>query len=100
SKAIFQGTVLSVRNDPASCFKGDCHAVIVKIRVEKNFKDSHDTVDIYTNAFTGACGFPFKVGKSYLVYAEGDDKDMFATWLCSRSGDISDIPRRDNRRLK
>lgn len=46
------------------------------------------TVDVSTLADTAACGYPFKVGVSYLVYAS-PSSDGVAVSFCSRTGPVT-----------
>jgi len=45
-------------------------------------------VDVSTMADTAACGYPFKVGVSYLVYAS-ESSDGLAVSFCSRTGPVA-----------
>jgi hypothetical protein len=46
------------------------------------------TVDVSTLTDTAACGYPFKVGVSYLVYASKSSEGLFVSF-CSRTGPLA-----------
>lgn len=82
SHAVFSGKVLSVEKD------GD-FGVAVTIEVASIWKgDLGKKVVVYTANNSAACGFEFKEGDSYLVYASTDEeaKDKrLTTGLCTRT---------------
>lgn len=81
SRAVFTGEVLEVtRNETAARNE-------VKIRIEKSWKNKlAKEITIYTGLDSAGCGFPFEVGKKYLIYADFDDEEKsFNTNLCQRT---------------
>ena len=52
-------------------------------RIWKGVKDRQILVS--TASHEAACGFPFRVGETYLVYATGENGPMLRTGLCSRT---------------
>lgn len=79
--AVFRGTVLSKRPVLSSLGRD----VVVSLSVKEAFKGAQGPeVQVRTASTEAACGFTFKVGEEYLVYAyvlEGQLK----TGLCSRT---------------
>jgi hypothetical protein len=54
--------------------------------IEEAFKGiKGKSVKIHTDAGGGSCGYPFGVGKEYLVYAYGASEDSLGTGICSRT---------------
>jgi hypothetical protein len=87
SSAIFIGTVVNI--DPPS---GDRGTVTqhVRFEVEEAIKGvDATTVDVETTSDTASCGYPFRRGTKYLVYAFGDKKALSVS-LCSRTGPLED----------
>jgi hypothetical protein len=87
SSAIFIGTVVSI--DPPGGGRGTV-TQHVRFEVEEAIKGiDATTVDIETTSDTGSCGYPFRRGTKYLVYAFGDKKALSVS-LCSRTGPLED----------
>jgi hypothetical protein len=86
--AVFLGTVTSVREVTERSGDG-AHAVVsreVAFSVDAAWKGlAAREVLVYTGTGAGDCGFPFEVGKRYLVYGYGDD-DRLGTGVCTRTG--------------
>lgn len=79
------------------------HLLEYSVVVEKSFKGAHakDTLKIRTGFGHGDCGFPFSIGKKYLLYAQDEFKikytkkklgrnkkelrGIFRTNICSRT---------------
>jgi hypothetical protein len=58
--------------------------------IEEAFKGiKGESVKIHTDAGGGSCGYPFEVGKEYLVYAYGASEDSLGTGMCSRTSPAS-----------
>lgn len=80
--AVFSGTVTDINEDS----RGQGYAV--KFDVEKIWKGiSEKTVFISTNMSGASCGYAFKKGEKYLVYANG--KDSLSASICSRAKVLS-----------
>jgi hypothetical protein len=57
----------------------------VKLRVERSWKGPSCTeLKVETGRGDGDCGYPFEVGKSYLVYAHKDG-EVLRTNICTRT---------------
>jgi hypothetical protein len=81
AKAVLSGMVLQIKDKPQS------FEVFVTIKVERVWKGSvSKEVIITTENNNGVfCGYPFKVGESYLVYADGSDENNLTTSHCLRN---------------
>lgn len=83
SDAVFTGEVLEVKDDKFS--------FIVKIKVKSKWKGVKDSeVIIFTGKGNGDCGYPFKVGESYLIYAYQISNNRLSTNICQRTAVLSD----------
>lgn len=50
----------------------------------------HEHVEVVTAVSGAACGYPFAVGQSYLVYASGVEGEAYRVGLCSRTRPMAD----------
>ena len=76
---IFSGKVIS-------SVKSGNYSLKVKIQVQNSWKGKlPKIVTVFTGAQTSMCGFPFKKGKSYLIYADGEKMKDLSVTLCSRT---------------
>lgn len=95
SAAIFSGKVIQVEeasdwrkwipfsNQPA---RGGFEVVL---DVQSAWKGMDQTrVLIFTEGWGGGCGFPFEVGREYLVYASYWERDVLETHICSRTAEL------------
>ena len=48
------------------------------------------TVSVFTNSQSSACGYGFRSGRSYLVYAQGVEGGRLATGICGRTRRMKD----------
>jgi len=87
--AVFSGKVLEVKRHKQSA---DLFAnVEVVFEVEKVWKGVDEkTVTIFTSSQSSACGYRFKEGRTYLVYAHGIAEGRLATSICSRTTSLKD----------
>ena len=85
SQAVFTGKVLEI-TEPS-----DQEFLLVTIRVESNWKgaEGHTTV-IATGKGGGDCGYPFRVGRKYLIYAYQANDGQLSTNVCLRTALLSD----------
>jgi hypothetical protein len=74
--AIFEGRVVSV-----TAQDGTNRVVLAVTQSWRGV--SHETVTVETAILESACGYPFEVGQSYLVYTEPGDRLQVS--LCSRT---------------
>jgi hypothetical protein len=93
--AIFIGTPVAV--EPAV---GPLRTNRLRFRftVERSIQGvATRTVNVETAADSAACGYPFKTGVSYLVYAHVSDAGSYSATICSRTGTLES--RRDDLEL-
>ena len=87
--AVFSGKVVEIKRHkrPEGIFAG----VEVVFRVEKTWKGVEGgTVRVFTSSHSAACGYGFRKGRTYLVYAYGDAKGGLSTGICSRTKRLKD----------
>jgi hypothetical protein len=78
SDAVFSGKVLKVEQDDSGYGK------IVTFRMLESWKGRKSrTVKVSTADNSAACGYAFRVGKKYLVYAHGEEE--LHTNICTRT---------------
>jgi hypothetical protein len=76
--AIFLGDVIEVIEEPG------IYSLRVKFRINKTWKSEiSKEIFLSTGRGGGDCGYEFKVGKKYLVYATGENN--LSTSICSRT---------------
>lgn len=86
SQAVFAGEVVEILR-PA-----ETNIVIVKFRVEHSWKGKLEKeVALSTGRGGGDCGYQFRVGHTYLVYAYGFDETSLATNICQRTAALTDV---------
>jgi hypothetical protein len=79
SSAVFVGEVIEIVQKPNVFF------VEVKFAVERKWNDGiRKTVAVITGKGGGDCGYPFEVGKKYLVYAL-NGKNTLRTNICTKT---------------
>ena len=82
--AVFTGTVVEMEQEGGS--------VRVRLHVDEARKGADtDEIVVHTAASPAACGFTFRLDKTYLVYAHRSD-DQLRVSLCSRSRQVEDRP--------
>lgn len=97
--AVFAGRVVDVRIvETASGWPGGVHRTTVQVeRVWKGVKEP--VVEVLTSMDVRYCGFAFRPGESYLVFARRLDDGTLMTSICSAtvrlredaSGELSDL---------
>ena len=88
ASAVFSGKVLKITERKSALPGSGLKELAVKFRVEKSWKlVRKDKVTVFTVNKDSMCGFPFKVGERYLVYARGGG-DKFSTDICTRTGSL------------
>ncbi|MGG4496054.1 hypothetical protein [Brevibacillus reuszeri] len=95
SPAIFSGKVTQVKETNDWCewipfskqpVRGGFDVVL---DVQTTWKGMDQTqVLIFTEDLGLSCGFPFEVGREYLVYASYWDRDVLETHICSRTAEL------------
>ena len=79
SSAVFVGEVTEIVQKP------DVFFVEVKFAIERKWNDGIEkTLTVTTGKGGGDCGYPFVVGKKYLVYAL-NDKNTLQTNICTKT---------------
>lgn len=81
--AVFSGKVVEVRKHRQS---EDIFArVEAVLRVERAWKGGEEaTISVFTASHSATCGYGFKKGRTYLVYAHKDAQGRLSTGICSR----------------
>ena len=89
SHAVFSGKVVKIRRNRGS---GDIFtSVEVVLRVERVWKGVEAaTVSVFTASDSAACGYGFKQGRTYLVYAHRTAEGSLSTGICSRTRRLRD----------
>jgi hypothetical protein len=90
AQAVFTGRVVSVRNRTVQTPNGPRPRRAVTLRVDRAWKGVESrTVVVLTGQGGGDCGFPFRRGDSYLVYAYGAPGEVLAAGMCGRTAELS-----------
>ena len=85
ASAVFSGNVLEITAGEPSPLLAELKTLTAKFRVTKSWKLVRtDEVFVSTVSINTLCGFSFKVGESYLVYAHGGG-NQFVTDICTRT---------------
>jgi len=85
SSYVFTGEVTDIDKNDATSFRG----LEVTLKVEKVWKgEPKEIIKVHTAGSTAACGYPFKKGETYLVYAVSDEADPIRVSLCSRTAPV------------
>ncbi len=92
ASAVFTGQVIQVTTFTRDQDLRGYPQKLVRFAVSQTFRGvSGITVETITGNGGGDCGYPFKVGQSYLVYAYGDQKtDKLHASICSRTRLLSE----------
>lgn len=95
SAAIFSGKVIQIKEasdwrEWVSFSKQPVRGGFeVVLDVQSTWKGMDQTqVLIFTEGWDLGCGFPFEVGKEYLVYASYWERDVLETHICSRTAEL------------
>ncbi len=89
SVAVFKGKVMNI-NRPTNIGEGFLNPVKVTFAVSESWKGSSDkTLVVSTNPDGASCGFSFKQGQEYVVYANGTATELVTT-ICTRTRTIGD----------
>lgn len=80
SRAIFSAKVLSITENKSKYIK------VIKLKLKESWKGNLLKTFTITTAFSGGmCGYTFKVGREYLIYANGKDSKSLSTTNCTRT---------------
>jgi hypothetical protein len=87
--AVFVGTVRSISPIEGSGHHPQSANSRVRLTVDRAFRGiDGDVVELMTEPSGGQCGYPFRVGERYVVYARRhEDKNLWAS-ICSRTQPI------------
>jgi hypothetical protein len=91
--AVFTGRVITVDRRSE---RGDSGKRRIRLRIVEKFRGDVPGAGGEVNVFTDAaalCGFPFRVGREYFVYAR-HDQGLLTTSVCSRT-DLVERAQRD-----
>ena len=87
SEAVFSGEVVKI--DRPSPFKSSAALETDTFRVSEVWKGpEQETLEVHTALMGASCGYPFKEGQEYLVYAY-TGKQGLQTDLCSQNKPLS-----------
>lgn len=90
--AVFSGRVVEIRRhrEAADIFA----RVEVVFRVERVWKGVEQrTVSVFTSEHSASCGYGFRRGRTYLVYAHGNRGGGLSASICSRTRRLRDARR-------
>lgn len=87
--AVFSGKVVKVKrhNEAAGVF-ATVEAVFKVKQVWKGVEE--ENIRVFTSSISSACGYGFKKGSTYLVYAYADEHGKLSTSICSRTARFED----------
>jgi hypothetical protein len=89
STAVFSGKVVEIKRHKQA--EDIFSRVEVVFRVEKVWKGlERGTVSVFTSSWSTACGYGFKGGRTYLVYAHRNAEGKLSTSICSRTRRLKD----------
>ncbi len=84
--SIFAGTVASITPIDHVSLGAPYQSLRVKFNVEHGFLNAvPGALEIVTGRGGGDCGYRFKVGAKYLVYASKDGSSVLSASICSRT---------------
>jgi hypothetical protein len=91
SNAVFSGEVMDVEGGHTTrMFGWNVSSLKVTLRVSEAWKGpQQDTLEVSTPRDGATCGYAFKEGQEYLVYASGKE-EPFEVDLCSGTKPLSD----------
>jgi hypothetical protein len=90
--AVFTATVSSIENGSLTTGNGSTlptHVVHMHVDLAWRAMEAGDDIAVVTSNTDAACGYPFAVGRAYLVYAVRSDGAWVAS-LCSRTRPLDD----------
>ena len=91
ASALFVGTVTFSTTTKIKEYGSEFTRRLVRLHVDRPLKNVEASdVEILTGLGEADCGFGFRLGGQYLVYAYGDDKKKLQTSICTRTRLLSD----------
>ena len=89
--AVFVGTVTFSTRFSVKEYGSEFEKRRVRLHVDHPFRNLEASdVEIVTGLGEADCGFGFRLGGQYLVYAYSDDKKTLSTSICTRTRPVSD----------
>jgi len=91
--AVFAGRVTRIGTISTKLASGDAYErILVSFEIERSYRGVHGTsIEVVTDGGGGDCGYAFKQGQRYLVYAsEFPEVGKLYTSICSRTREISE----------
>ena len=89
--AVFTGTVTFSSTTKVKEAGYEFTKRLVRLHVDRPLKNVEASdIEIMTGWGDADCGFGFRLGGQYLVYAYGDDKKRLETSICTRTRPLSD----------
>jgi len=83
SNAIFSGVVTKIVNARHGNYT---NRFVITFRIDKSWKGiTKRKIKIFTGLGGGDCGYPFKIGKRYLVYAYDEGDNELGTNICAKT---------------
>jgi hypothetical protein len=87
--AVFSGKVVKIKRHKKAA--GIFVSVEAVFKVERAWKGiDKKTISVFTSSISSACGFAFKKGLTYVVYAYGSEDGKLSTSICSRTSGFED----------
>jgi hypothetical protein len=99
ASAVFTGRVTGIHYVDSTLLKEEVisssERIIVSFDVDRVWKgDKKPKLNVETGVTTKTCGYPFKIGESYLVYTfyqiGGSDSTTLLTSQCTRTRPLAD----------
>ena len=91
ASAVFIGTVSSSTTTTYKLEEREFDGRVIHFAVDRAFRDVNGAeVDVITGMGGGDCGYDFRVGGQYLVYAHRIANNQLATGICSRTRLLSE----------
>ena len=88
--AVFVGTVTFSSTSKVKEYDAEFERRVVRLHVDRPLKNVDvSDVEITTGLGDADCGFGFRLGGQYLVYAYSDDKKTLSTSICTRTRPLS-----------
>ncbi|MFY9610045.1 MAG: hypothetical protein WAU45_15680 [Blastocatellia bacterium] len=96
SDAVFSGKVIEIKRQKSYAqepVQSDTlfTSVEVVFEVDRTWKGiDNNAVSVFTSPHSSACGYAFKKGTSYLIYANSDERSRLITTICTRTKALKD----------
>ena len=91
SDVVFTGTVVSMTLIDHESLGPPYQSKLVTINVDRGFvRATAGMIEVVTGMGGGDCGYDFKIGQKYLVYASKTASSRLSASICSRTRPIAD----------